>query len=161
MRDNNFLFLGTSHDTNVMANKSIIIKTDSNGDVLWSREFGIAGDFNDYHTYAELVDGNIIFADQSGLLLKTNAFGDSLWTLKYNDFNVTSLKQTLDSELFITGDKNSTKAYFKTDSVGNILWSKHIYSTYNEQIFNGVQTPDGGYFLSGIYGSMAHSFFCG
>lgn len=93
-------------------------------------------------------------------LLKTNAFGDTMWTKTYGGPNWDygfSVQQTPDSGYILTGHSDNTSIglytahIIKTNSTGDTLWTKtfggsspNYASSYTVQ-----QTTDGGYIISG------------
>jgi hypothetical protein len=143
-----------------------LVKTDSNGDLLWNKTYGginiDVGRFVD-----ETSDGCYIIAgytysfgegDRDFYLVKTDSNGDMLWNKTYGgpdrDF-ATSVQETTDGGYIITG---LTKSYgaggddvylIKTDSDGNMTWN----NTYGGSDYDGgysvSQTADGGYIITG------------
>jgi hypothetical protein len=131
-----------------------IIKTDSDGDTLWTKTYGGGG--NDYCTSIQLTsDGGYILTgtknaeysyphyeineeydpDSSQVwLLKTNASGDTLWTKTYRmRSHGNSVIQDYDDGYCIVGwvfpeehDNQSDVFLIKTDSSGDTLWTKII-----------------------------------
>jgi hypothetical protein len=145
----------------------IIMKTDINGDSLWSKVFGgyeedvvnkiIQTSDGGYALvgYSENLDTNNI---PYSFILKTDTNGDSLWMkpLTRND-EVFSFEQTSDGGYIYTGyasDTGATSVNFllvKTDDLGNIIWwKKYLGSFYQAAAFNVQQTTDGGYIIGGV-----------
>jgi hypothetical protein len=92
-------------------------------------------------------------------LVKTNSFGDTLWTRTYggpiSDYGF-CVRQTNDGGFIITGVAGASGAgnddvfLIKTDSIGNTLWIK-TYGEGNNDWGNSVQqTTDGGYIIGGF-----------
>jgi hypothetical protein len=146
-----------------------LIRTDATGSLLWSKTFG--GSPTDIYTTSvqQTTDGGYIvtgnFGSSNGdevYLIKADANGDSLWTKTYggvDDDNGHFVEQTNDGGYIITGETYSfgvggSDVYLiKTDSVGNLLWSKTFGGTDDEVGFSVHQTTDGGYIIAGYYGS--------
>jgi hypothetical protein len=88
-------------------------------------------------------------------LIKTDAFGDTLWTRIYGDSLENygrSVQQTTDSGYIIVGSKQSTASNFdvwliKTDSLGDTLWTKTFGNAYDDDGYSVQQTTDGGYII--------------
>lgn len=143
-----------------------LIKTDSNGDTLWTRAYGGTGPCRAYSVQQTNDGGYIINGYAQGVatgtdyyLLKINAFGDSLWTRTYggmSDEQGRSVKQTNDGGYIIAG---KTFASFgaggddvyliRTDTIGNVLWSKTFGGTNNDRAYSVEQTDDGGFIIAG------------
>ena len=149
--------------------KAYLIKTDVNGDTLWTKIYG--GATADYFNAIELTnDGgyllagytnSFVTAPDSGniYLVKTDASGSAQWTKSYGGSHAISdgygIKQTADKGFIITGytnafsDINGDAFLIKTDSAGNSIWSK-TYGSPRLDWGNAVkQTLDGGYILTG------------
>ena len=94
-----------------------LVKTDANGDSLWTKTFG--GASQDYGSSLQLTsDGGYIIAgrttygngDKDVYLIKTDANGDSLWTKTYGGSSVDFgflCTQTTDGGYIITGATES------------------------------------------------------
>jgi hypothetical protein len=149
-----------------------LIKTDGLGDTLWTRTYG-GDDFGDGFSVQQTSDGGYVIAglffppvgDEEVYLIKTDSFGDTLWTRTYggsDDDWGTSVRQTSDGGYIITGvtgfsiaDEESGDVYLlKTNASGDTLWTK----SYGGEDFDSGrevgQTSDGGYFIVGY----THSF---
>ncbi|MBN1458033.1 MAG: hypothetical protein JXA57_00760, partial [Armatimonadetes bacterium] len=95
-----------------------LVKADSDGDTLWTRTYGGAG--NDLgFAIQQTIDGGYIVVGQSEspgagpwdiLLVKTDAQGDTLWTKSFGEAvasGPSSVVQTLDSGYIVAGSKRS------------------------------------------------------
>ena len=143
-----------------------LTRTDSEGDILWTKAYGGSGD--DYgNSVQQTADGGFIIAGYTmsfgaGLndvyLIRTDANGDLLWskTIGGSDedygYNVV---QTSDGGFIITGETWSfgaggSDAYLvRTDSSGSVLWTK-TFGGSNDDFGNSIQrTADGGYIITG------------
>lgn len=142
-----------------------LIKTDANGDSLWTKTFGGPG--QDYGSSLQITsDGGYIITGRTEhangnkdvYLMKTDVNGDSLWTKTYGGTSVDFglfVQQTIDGGFIITG---ATESYgnggrdvylIKTDMNGDSLWTKTFGGTAFD-IGNCVQqTTDGGYIIVG------------
>src|SRR3990172_5799029 len=115
-----------------------LIKTDANGDTLWTKTYG--GNGTDGGTYVEqTTDGGYIIAGVADsccsgvagnvILIKTDSNGDTLWTRTYVGINTEqaySALQTSDGGYIITGWTNSFQPsgqafLIKTNTNGDTL----------------------------------------
>ena len=124
-----YLSAGTTYDL-------FLVKTNAAGDTLWTRTYGGAG--ADYgYSVRQTTDGGYIVTGTTRLspnfdvnvyLVRTNAFGDTLWTSKYGggaDDEGYSVQQTTDGGYVIAGFTNSFGGVYnvyliKTDANGSI-----------------------------------------
>jgi hypothetical protein len=139
-----------------------LLKTDANGDTLWTWTYGSTG--GDYGESAqETIDGGYIIVgskwtsgtDCDLLLAKLNENGDTLWTKTYSGSNYAcgcAVQQTSDSGYIVAGVISHNVWLIKTDENGNIIWQK-TYSGDTEQYPIDVQqTTDSGYIVVGVIG---------
>ncbi|PCJ86025.1 MAG: hypothetical protein COA57_06685 [Flavobacteriales bacterium] len=143
-----------------------LIKTDANGDTVWTKNLG----WQDYYYYYvnsahQTNDGGYIVGAwawdsiNSYLhLIKLDANGDTTWTRFFNSIHTyyyysgSAVQQTSDGGYILVGDTcDSTDCYLylvKTDAAGVIQWSKIIdgadYYYYDGSV---QQTIDGGYII--------------
>lgn len=140
-----------------------VVKTDINGDELWSKIYNSIG-----REFGECIrqtseGGYIIFGqtDSKGYggkdmyLIKANSTGDTTWSKTYgtsSDEIGVSLYITSDHGFILLGYEDSIGGNLylvKTDSVGNGQWSRY-YGGNGWDIGHSVQqTTDGGYILAG------------
>jgi hypothetical protein len=157
----------TSDSGYIIAGSTKIIKTDVNGDTLWTRPYAsrCVQQTND--------GGYILLSGQSGStgLLKLDENGDSLWKHVYpqmgNNGDLSKfVEQTNDNGYIVTGFANyfdtlwgakNVLFLIKTDSLGDTSWIK----TYGGQKWNVYdrgncvrQTDDGGYIVAGVFESF-------
>ncbi len=135
----------------------------SNGTILSSKVYNTGMLGNGSHAIDNTFDGGFIMtgtisAISSGsniYLIRTNTYGDTLWTKQYNNapseagFAVT---QSYDSGFAIAAIVNNGQSdilLIKTDSIGDALWTK-TYNFYSDQSpYTIQQTSDGGYIIVG------------
>jgi hypothetical protein len=143
-----------------------LIKTDSNGDTLWTKTYGgLNTDVG--NSVRQTIDEGYIIAgytssfgagSSDGYLIKTDANGDTLWTKTYGGtgsdyFN--SIQQTFDGGYIITGYTyyswvNQNDVFLiKTDANGDTLWTKSFGGADNDFGNSIQQTTDGGYIIIG------------
>jgi len=145
-----------------------LIKTDSNGDTLWTRTFGGSG--NDAGTSVQqTTDGGYIISgttrsfgagSKDVWLIKTDSMGDTLWTKTFGGDSIDcggSAQQTADGGYIVVGwtfsYSDSPRIYLvKTNAGGDTLWTKTIGGRGWVEGFSGAQVKDGGYIIVGICG---------
>ena len=140
-----------------------LIKTDSNGDTLWTRVLGSPTTTEQAGSIQQTADGGFIMVGgylNGGYgdvyLLKTNSSGNIQWTKIYVNPNKSeggaSVKQTADGGYIIAGgsENNGGDVYvIKTNSNGDSTWTKNYGGTNVETGTSIQQTNDGGYIVSG------------
>jgi type IX secretion system substrate protein len=96
-------------------------------------------------------------------LIKTNTFGDTLWTQTYggtSDEVGYSVQQTSDGGYIIAGTTwsfgsgNDDVYLLKTDSGGHLLWTRTFGGAGYEDGYFVRQTKDGGYIITGSTSSF-------
>jgi len=130
------------------SNDIVLVKTDANGVIAWSKAFDAGKDELGY-CVRQTVDGGYIisgFHDAAPLslvgntysiLIKTDALGNLQWEKKYQiacrDLGTAEpfpwvVRQTADGGYVVVGTTVSTHAadlsVFRTDGAGNLLWAK-------------------------------------
>jgi len=158
-----------------------VLKTDSNGNEQWNRTFGGAGDDSVY-SIRNTLDGGYILAGRTGSygagidawLIKTDANGNEQWNKTFgldgSDWAY-SVLPTSDGGYVLAGKLDTAKNpdfkgqilyedndvwLFKTDTSGNLEWSKTIGGLKSDMARFVRQTSDGGYVIAGTtesYGS--------
>lgn len=153
-----------SSNTNLINPYAYLIRTDINGDTLWTKDVynlaltsgGKAGGGN--YILAGSIPDNINNISNAGIV-KVDSIGDVLWTRSFVNTNrsiANAVQQTTDGGFILAGSMLLgssgwlTAAYLiKTDGNGNTLWTKE-YGGTKEEVANDVQqTTDGGYILAG------------
>ncbi|NOY49414.1 MAG: hypothetical protein GXO88_02435 [Chlorobi bacterium] len=167
--DGGYIIAGNTNSFGFGNNDIYIIRTDSNGDSLWSQTFGGYGWEMGYSVQQTTDDGYIIIgstnsyssSDFDVYLIKTDNNGNLLWDKVYVDYFDDigySVQQTTDGGYIITGLNTQRTNYYdeyesinliKTDSNGNTLWTKLLGGGDNDVGYSLQQTTDGGYIITG------------
>ena len=140
-----------------------LIKTDSDGNEIWSVVYGDSTGFG--RTIEQTSDGGYLLGGQTDLwgsgwtagtsdylLIKTDSNGNELWRNTYgtvaNDETLQDIQATSDGGFLLIGICNgcANSAIIKIDSLGNELWSDSTTSW----LYNIQTTTDGGYILAGF-----------
>jgi hypothetical protein len=140
-----------------------LIKTDINGNSLWTKTFGITGtNVERGLSVHQTTDGGYIIAgstdsfgagDLDAYIIRTDANGDLLWTktfggIFYDDIG-SSVQQTTDGGYIISGTGNGDVYLIKTDTNGDTLWTKTFGGPDSDGGGTIQQTSDGGYIIAG------------
>jgi hypothetical protein len=148
-----------------------LVKTNADGDSLWSRTFG-GNNYEDCRSVQQTSDGGYILAgftfsfgagDGDFWLVKTNANGDSLWSRTFGGMSgetCYSVRLTSDDGYILAGETWSFGSGFgdfwlvKTNANGDSLWSRTFGGSEYDYCWSAQQTSDDGYVLAGV----THSF---
>ena len=156
-----------------------LIKTDANGDTLWTETYGGASD-DIGESVQQTTDGGYIIVGETSsygvgdndlYIIKTDIDGDTLWTKTYGGTLVEwgfSIQQTTDGGYIIAGETSSFGAgdidifILKTDADGDTLWTKTYGGIQKEDGGFIIQTTDEGYIVLGStqsYGAGSDDFY--
>jgi hypothetical protein len=141
----------------------------------WERNYGGPGEDEGYSVQQTTDGGYIVagFTNSFGngnhdiYLIKTNAFGDTLWTRTYGGAGWDegwSVQQTQEGGYIIAGYTYSFGAgsddvyLIKTDSSGDTLWTKTYGGTSNDAGYFVQQTQDTGYIVAGSTMSFGNAY---
>jgi hypothetical protein len=148
-----------------------LIKTDSEGNEIWSKTFGGAS-FDFGYSVVETSDGGFVMlgstysygaGDNDVWLIKTDNEGNEIWS---NTFGGTredygySLEETSDGGFVMLGSTESFSLglcdfwLIKTDNDGNEKWNKTFGGTLNDIGKSLDTTSDGGFVLLGFTNSF-------
>ncbi|MCH8903669.1 MAG: gliding motility-associated C-terminal domain-containing protein [Bacteroidetes bacterium] len=145
----------------------LLLKTDSIGNLQWYKTY--LGSYNEWlSTVQQTSDGGYMMVGSvsslsTGIndfyLLKADSSGNILWSKTFGGIDPDYAyygQQTADGGYMLAGTTSSFGAggydiyLVKTDSVGNLLWSKTYGETGTDLLYSAQQTTDGGYILAGV-----------
>jgi hypothetical protein len=158
------LFICGETTSNYAAFRSdvLLLKTNSNGDTLWSKTYG--GESFDYGiNIMNTSDGNLLIAGKTEsfgagswgdiYLLKLNLNGDTLWTKSYPDSGQqfpTNLMESSDGNYLITGNNmgegmdNTNGTYLlKVDTKGEKIWDRKYGPNEWEWSYSSIELSNG------------------
>jgi hypothetical protein len=174
--DGGFVVSGrTQVFANGIASDAFLIRTDGNGNLVWTKTFGLPQHDYILQSVIKCSDGGFAFFGYvcafgvdpqlyDAYLVKLDANGKMLWNKTYdggnNDFG-NEIIQTSDGGFalicttYSVGDGNATVQLIKTDATGNAQWNKTYTGTVGDEVnlFTGAyghaiaQTSDGGYII--------------
>ena len=143
-----------------------LIKVDENGDMEWNKTYG--GTESDVATaLACTSDGGYVITGETSSygegqrdywLIKVDSSGNPQWNRTFGDQTddiATCVIQTNDGGYALAGywlenDGSEDVRFIKTDSSGNIQWTRTYGGAEGERIYSVVQTSEGGYAMTGV-----------
>lgn len=164
--DSGYILAGTTASSGAGADDFWLVKTNANGDSLWSHTFG-GSDRDRCYSAQQTSDGGYILAGETYSfgagsddfwLVKTDENGDSLWSRTFGgngDECCASVRQTSDGGYILAGHTYSFAVGWadfwlvKTDVNGYSLWSRSFGRNDTDYCFSVQQTLDGGYIMAG------------
>ncbi len=170
--DGGYIIAGRTQSFGAGGNDVYLVKTDKDGNVLWSNTYG--GEENDgAWSVRQTLDGGYIVTgytasfgagDLDVYLIKTDASGNLKWEKTFggvSDDEGASVVETTDSCYVVTGyTRSNGKSWpdvylLKTDPGGNLLWSK-TFGGEQSDAGNCIKTTyNGGFIVSGYTTSGA------
>ncbi len=143
-----------------------LLKTDANGDTLWTKTFG--GSEDDMGSDIVITpQGDYVIAaithsygagEDDWWLIKTDADGNMIWNKTYGGIEEdedVSIEKTSDGGFILTGqhtiDGDGQVWLVKTDSNGNVVWDNYAFPNAEAGSVGHCvrQTTDGGYIIVG------------
>jgi len=147
-----------------------LIKTDSNGDTIWTRSYG-GPNWDQANSVQQTADGGYIVtgytwsfgADKCDVyMLKIDPNGDPAWTRTFGGTNEDygyggfGVQQTTDGGYIIGGTTDSYGAgmfdvyLIKTNASGDTLWTRTYGGADYDEALSVQQTVDNGYIVAGF-----------
>jgi hypothetical protein len=153
----------------------MLVKTDANGNELWSKIYGSGGSVA--NSVIQTLDGGYIIAGNTWLygdgdsdfwVLKTDSKGNEQWHKTYGGSDsdeANSIIQTSDGGYIIAGYTSSYGAgdldcwVVKIDSNGNMQWHNSFGGTGYDKAYSIKETSDHGYVIAGLKDSCGKNSF--
>ncbi|MBE0571456.1 MAG: T9SS type A sorting domain-containing protein, partial [Ignavibacteriaceae bacterium] len=164
--DGGFIVAGTTSSFGAGGQDIYLIKTDENGETLWTKTFGGSGNDRASNVVETNDNGYAIFGTTNSygnggddfLLWKTDSLGNTEWYKSYgtnsNEVGNEGI-QTSDNGYIMVGNINEAfqkSRIIKTDSSGNETWSKVIINYLCPTlVYSVTQTIDSGYVVCGSW----------
>lgn len=164
LNDGNYIITGATSSYGAGHQDLYLIKTNSNGDTIWTNTFGGGGtDFG--RSIVEVENGDIMtlgvtysFGDYVEFyLIKTNSEGDSIWTKTYGGPNMDSGYSIAQADVgFVLlgfsesfGAGNNDIYLIKINNDGDTLWTRTYGGALDDAGSSIQPTFDGGYIITG------------
>lgn len=178
--DAGFLFCGKILSYGAGSCDCWLVKTDANGDTLWTNIIGGTG-WDESMSLTEQPDGYAVCGGSSSpgssgsydfMLLKTDLSGNLQWSKLYGGSNIEASYCIVEipnsgyafcgyTETFGPGHSRGTDSanvfLVRTDYNGDTLWAAAFGGTLKEECFGLVRTQTNGFALSGYTGSFGDS----
>jgi len=144
-----------------------LVRTDANGNLLWSREYGQIGYIDHAESIQPAGDGGFVLCGWMNCVgtgydvqfIKVDSQGDIEWTRYFGGDRYDqgfSVARTIDGGYVIAGHKtvddlnNNYDFYLvKTSGDGFVEWERTYGGTGGDRAYSVRQTVDGGYIISG------------
>ncbi|ATU07662.1 hypothetical protein EFE41_09770 [Methanohalophilus portucalensis FDF-1] len=153
----------------------LLIKTDSEGNVEWSKDFGTGQvrTYDCFYSVRQTPEGNYILSGttqsfssgnvEDGWLVKVDSNGNELWNKSFGGKEVDFLDSVIvspDGDYIALGrSKQYGESLFnawavRTDKNGNLLWEKR-YFDHSDSYFSSIEkSPDENYLVTGSVGKV-------
>lgn len=169
--DKGFIIVGSTYSFGAGLRDVYLIKTDSLGNLIWSKTYG-SSDYEWGYDVENTVDNGYIIVGgtnsfgawgQDVYFIKTDSLGDVLWMKTYGgvyDDVGHSVVIANDSSYIIAGYTDSDGAdhgdvwLIETDYFGNIIWTKRYGGDKDDWAYAVEKTQDNGYIITGFTYSM-------
>ena len=169
--DSGYYITGSLHGYSTCCGKIFLMKVSSTGDSLWTKTYAAGIGFSLTLTN----DGGIAIGgtiqetnNQDIIIIKTDTAGNLLWSKTYGgtgyEYGAT-LVETSDAGLAITGIINTTDSGYddiylvRTNSNGDLLWSKTFGGERTDQGFGLVRNSNNGFSITGLSNSGGSYIF--
>ncbi|NNL21186.1 MAG: T9SS type A sorting domain-containing protein [Ignavibacteriaceae bacterium] len=174
--DGGYIIAGLTNSFGAGANDIYLIKTNANGDTIWTRTYGSPGNESAYSVF-ETSDGGYVIAGKKteagqsysdAYIIKTNSSGDTLWTRTYGNGNtdeINSIIQTEGDDYYIMlgntrsfGPGNSSIYFLEVSPAADSVWEDYFGGNANDYGQEIIETNDGYVFIGSSANFGAGSF---
>jgi hypothetical protein len=164
--DSGYIIAGSTYSYGAGGRDVYLIKTDADGDTLWTRTFGGEDDDVGYSVQLTADCGYVIAGYTTSFgagyndvyLIKTDSTGDSVWTRTYGGAGTDcgrSVQRAANGGYIIAGRRQLLGAGYSdvylvaTDANGDTVWTRTLGGTDDDDGWAVRQTADGGYIITG------------
>lgn len=165
--DGGFVISGETFSFGAGRSDGWLIRTDADGDTLWTRTYGDADAHEDARSVRETADGGFIIAGSvfsavsDAMLIRTDPNGNVVWSRNYGWLladNAHDVVETSDGGFLLCGTTRSYHNGFgsslwlvRTDAQGDSLWSKTYGGSSYQEGYAIERTQDDGFIVAGSY----------
>jgi len=154
--DSGYIIVGSTDPYKGNWGDICLIKTDSNGNLLWQKTYGMEDRVEKGYSVIQTEDGGYLVAGLAGLsicVVKFDADGEPEWERTFADGVGSYIEKTSDGQYIITGWMNDDICAIQIDENGNSEWERSLglntmFGTYSYGRYI-QQTSDGGYIILG------------
>jgi len=138
--DGGFLMTGVNYGDNDI----LVIKTDTNGDSLWTKIYDINEENNQGNCILETSDNKILCSGTDGFLSKFEPNGDAIFNNNYHNWNIRSCLELIDSNYLLF----MAAAVMKINSDGDSLFFSNLQLYQGvPSVYNSIKELENGYFV--------------
>ena len=174
--DGGYIITGSTSSFGNGQSDVYLIKTDNNGDTLWTKTFGGLEE-DEGRSVQQTIDGGYIITGLTSSLVNGLVIYKYIWLIKTDingveEWNITffgntgeksgnSVQQTSDGGYIITGriyslGNSLDLSLIKTNNYGDSLWTKTFGGLDQDEGCSIQQTTDGGYIVTGRTQSLGN-----
>jgi len=171
--DGGYIIAGCTKSYGAGDRDAWLIKTNSEGDLVWEKTFGGSGR-DEAESVQQTTDGGFIVAGytksygsggEDAWLIKTNSEGDLVWEKTFGgsgEDQAHAVQQTTDGGFIVAGDTSSYGSggedawLIKTNSEGDLVWEKTFGGSGADRVLAAQQTTDGGFIIAGAGGTASY-----
>jgi hypothetical protein len=154
--DGGYVLAGSFRDEPELEDHGFLLRTDSSGVEVWTREYRLEG-YQFIDAVRALPDGGFVFSGTSNdslWVVRTNAAGDSLWSRLFGQDYVGHDLRILNDGFLLAATCSGSRYYYdldliKLDPDGNTLWNRQVGTIYDDEGLNLALTADGGCIVAG------------
>jgi len=162
--DSGYIISGLTNTWGAGGNDVYLVKTDKNGDTLWSKTYGWAGNESAKSVF-QTSDGGYLLAGKASppssgdgdfMLIKINSVGDTVWTRRVGGIDNEDCNAVIQTTDGYTISVGSTRSYgpgsssvylVETSPAADTIWEDWFGSTANDEAY-AVQETNNGYIIS-------------
>ncbi len=154
--DGNFVFVGTTASFGVGGFDMYLIKTDAEGNELWTEAYGTSR--NEAGIGVQELEGGSLIVVGTTILLggnsqifasKADAEGNEIWSKGVGDFGATATDVTLsaDGNIVIAAERNDDPYLLQIEAEGNLQWDNVLGFGAIQGLQSVALADDGGYIM--------------
>jgi len=157
--DNGFIIAGENTSSNGQINDVWLIKTDSQGSMMWDQTFGENSNDKGFSVHQTIDGGYIIsgIVDYNFWCAKTGSQGNIEWSISDGGGEANSIQQVNDLGFIAVGYQYNDISMKKIDSQGIVEWEQSFNTNSDDWSGCSVQqTSDNGYIVTGCTESLGN-----